>query len=337
VRIASLLIVLIGLIWPRLGLAEQWVAEQEATVPFQVAAQSQIGLTVLPYDSPAGFAFTSVLPPSTTGLDVVEFKWPKSDLTCQLGIAQTSQGYGQQFTMPATYLAVRVAEGSAKVIPGSEQGLPGVVARVCVWATQMNSEAQLVFLYTCSEGPDDSEVRGFIVSPDGAVTALDTQHAQTLYGWFECGDLNSDGTYELVTSRSLDASPGGFFYHAVRTYDAARQGYVPQPDLFKEYFSKELAWLDWVLSTKDLIQANPQDYMSKQEYGHIYTADYEGMTYGFDTIIELPKTFTQVPDIDGYNKQRREAYRLIKTYHDELAGWLAGTGGYPAAWKLTHE
>jgi hypothetical protein len=337
VRIASLILMMVALAWPSLASAQEWLSEQEAGVPFQLAAERQIAASVLPYDSQAGFVLAAALPQSATGLDVVEFKWPKSGQACQLGIAQSGGGYGQQLAMPLTYFAMRVGDGTAKLVPGTEQGLQGVVARVCVWATALGAEAQLVFLYTCSEGPDDSEVRGFILSPDGSMALLNTQHAQTLYGWFECGDLNGDGTYELVTSRNLDSSPGGFFYHAVRTYDAAQQAYGAQPDAFKEYFAKELAWLDWVLTTRDQIQANPQSYMSKQEYGHIYTAEYENVAYGFDSIIELPQNAAQVPNLDGYNKQRRAAYRLIKDYHDQLKAWLDGTGAYPAAWKLTHE
>ncbi len=336
-RIASLFLVTCCLVWPGMALAQQWLEEHEAGAPFQLAVLRQIGVQVLPYDSQAGFTLASVLPPETIGLDVVQFKWPKSELTCQLGVGQTSPGYGQQLAMPLTYFALQAGAGAPRLVPGTENGLAGVVARVCVWATALNGEAQLVFLYTCSEGPDDSEVRGFIVSPDGTLTTLNTGHAATLYGWFECGDLNEDGAYELVTSRSLDASPGGFFYHAVRTYEPAQQAYTAQPEAFKEYFAAELKWLDWVLSTREVIQSDPAQYMHQQEYGHIYTADYEGITYGFDSIIELPDTFTQIANVNEYNSQRRESLRLIRAYRDELRAWLDGTGAYPAAWKLSHD
>ena len=337
VRIASLIILISALALPTLAYAQAWLVEDELSTPFQLARQRQIGVATLSFDSQEGFALASALPPTTSGLDVVEFKWPKRQLTCQLGIGQTAQEYGQQFAMPKTYLAIKVADGEPRIVPGIEQGLDGVVARVCVWATELSGEAELVLLFTCSEGPDDSIVRGFSVNPDGAVTEVNTQQAATLYGWFECADLDGDGNFELITSRSLDASPGGFFYHAVRAYDAAQSAYVAAPDAYREYFAEELAWLDWVLSTRDLIQANPQQYMNQQQYGHIYTADYDGVTYGFDSIIELPETFTQLPDIDEYNDQRRESLRLIQVYRDELRAWLEGSSGYPSAWKLSHE
>ena len=114
----------------------------------------------------------------------------------------------------------------------------------------------------------------------------------------------------------------------------AQDAYAANPESYKEYFESELAWLEWVLETRDRIQANPQDYFSEEGGGHVYVAEYEGVSYGFDSIIELPQTFTGIKDIPAYNRERREALRLIRDYRDQLSAWLKGSGGYPDAWGI---
>jgi hypothetical protein len=55
--------------------------------------------------------------------------------------------------------------------------------------------------------------------------------------------------------------------------------------------------------------------------------------YGFDSIIEVPLTYTGVGDVNDFNRGRRQAFQYVKGYRDELAAWLEG-GPYPATWKM---
>jgi len=119
----------------------------------------------------------------------------------------------------------------------------------------------------------------------------------------------------------------------VRSFDPLTGGYVVDPEGYRDYFQRELEWLNWVVETRELIQDNPEPYLSKTGIGYVYVAQYQGRSYGFDSVIELPAGVEGIEDLEEYNRDRRAAFRLVATYRDELAAWLDG-GPNPATWKL---
>jgi hypothetical protein len=302
------------------------------SMPFSLAVHPRMVARVLSEDSAGALAFSGALPSDTAAIDILELKWPKSDLQCRIAIGQTGAAYGRPGDEPRTVMAVSTT-GGASPVPLDAEAAKGSLGRMCVWPTAEDGTADLIVLASLSGGLQDSRIIAFAISPTGAVTAIDTSKAATVYGWFEVRDLDNNGSYELITSRNLDGALGGLSYHAVRAYDAAAHKYAPAPDAFKSYMQTELDWLNWVLVMRDTIQADPEPYTNKTDSGPIYVAAYNGLQYGFDTLIELPLSSNLVTNVSAYNAARREALGLVRKYRDELQAWLNG-GAYPATWKM---
>jgi hypothetical protein len=311
--------------------AEQRVREF-ANAPFSIGAMRLIAVKLLPLESSAGFALVAKLPRDIAEIDVVEFRWPRSNQACALAIARSRPASDQPELPQRSYLAVLAAE-QATLLALPEEPISGFINRVAVWPTANNDTGELVFLVSLGEGASDSRLLGFAVAPSGAVTPVSTGSAKTQFGWFDVSDLDDDGRYELITKRSLDGMEGGFMYSALRTYDPATHTYAPQPAGYHSFYERELAWLDWVVTTRDLIQANPAPYLTTGNATSVYMAAYENVKYGFDTVIEVPATFTGVPDVPAYNRARRQCFERVCNYRDELAAWLSG-GALPATWKM---
>lgn len=303
------------------------------TAPFPVALDQRMELNLLPVEDQAGYVIADVLPASVISMDLLELRWPKSDNIAVVAVAQSSGGLGAEQQL-LSHVAVLVPGHEPVALNLDQFSASGFVARLCVWPTEPSARAELILLFAFSWGWQDSSVLAFRLAPDGGVTPVDTTGANTLFGWFEAVDLDGDGTFELVTSRNLDGTIGGFFYHAVRAYDPVSSSYTPQPERYRDYFAGELAWLDWVISTRAAIQADPEPYMGNTGVGPVYRAEYQGIVYGFDSIVEVPSLPGDELRLDDYNAQRREAFDLVREYRDDLKQWLSG-GEYPAAWRLS--
>jgi hypothetical protein len=331
-RATYLLVIVVALLIAAPAFAQQPLTELE-TAPFLLAVHPRLTARMLSADAAEALTFAQAMPANIAGIDMLELKWPKSDEACIIAVGQTGAAFGKPQGDSRIVLAVNTAGTGVERLPLDEALTQGMVSRICAWPVAVDPTAELVVLLSISMGSQDSRIIGFTVTPQGKLAMIDTGNAATVYGWFECLDLNNDGSYELVTSRNLDGTLGGLCYHAVRAYDRTTRKYAPQPDVYKEFFQSELAWLDWLLATRDLIQADPQAYASKTSAGALYVAMYQDKQFGFDTLIELPATSTLVPDVPAYNAARRTALGLVRTYRDELKGWLGG-GDYPATWKM---
>ena len=319
-----------------IGLAGYAVAgadlEEYHGVPFTLAAHDWLDLEVLPTTAQPSYRLAAVMPPQITDLAVIELEWPGSDEKCNIGVGIEGLTPGQYGSASRAFLAVAPTGNDAELVPGMREGTGGVT-RMCIWPTAKDQSADLVVVYSVASNMQDAAVMAFKVSRSGAVTEVSTSNANTLFGWFDVRDVNRDDSYELITSRNLDGMWGGFFYHSVRSFDPALNVYAARPEGCEDYFRQELAWLDWVIQTQPLIQQDPGKYLNETGSGPAYMAVYNGVAYGFDSIIEVPLTFTGVGDVREFNRQRRESFQLIKDYHDELEAWLNG-GSYPATWKL---
>lgn len=302
------------------------------SMPFSLAVHPRMVARVLGQDSAGALGFSGALPSDTAAIDVLELKWPNSVLICRIAIGQTGAAFGRPGGEPRTVMAVSTA-GGASPVPLDPEVAKGSLGRLCVWPTLLDGTADLIVLASLSGGLQDSRVVGFAISPTGTVTAIDTSNAATVYGWFEARDLDGNGMYELITSRNLDGALGGLSYHAVRAYDAVAHKYLPAPDQYKAFMQTELDWLSWVLTTRDAIQADPEAYANTAGSGPLYVATYNGLQYGFDTLIELPLSSNLAQDVTAYNAARREALGLVRKYRDEMQTWLNG-GAYPATWKM---
>ncbi|MBN2082437.1 hypothetical protein JW859_09550 [bacterium] len=326
-----MLTLLIVVLSPFMAKAEERLQEYQGT-PFSLAAQRQLEIELLDHTSQPGYQMATLLPTSTTSVDIVGIRWPRSEQRCYLAIAHSGGG-NQYATGPGgDYLLLMAAGREAKPVPLSAGG-NGMVNRLCIWPTERSENAKLIILFSLTGSTYDATVYALAVNPDGTFTELDTGGALTLFGWFDCVDLDGDGSFELITSRNLDGTIGGFFYHAVRSLREDQQAYMGAPSGYLEYFEQELAWLDWVVETRGLIQADPTPYLNATGVGHAYVAEYNGRKYGFDSVIEVPLTFPGVENVSEYNQQRRDAFHLVMKYRDELAAWLNG-GDYPATWKM---
>jgi hypothetical protein len=224
----------------------------------------------------------------------------------------------------------------AQLVGDKTTVFPGIMNRICVWVD--SATGGTVVLFSLANGSDsDGPVYGYVFGA-GAPHALGMAAARAVYGGFEVSDLNGDGRYELITARNLDGMAGGFNYHAVRAFNGT--DYATDPDRFKDYFQRELDFLNWVVATRDEIQADPEKYMRRPKQqqeklvGYAYVATYGKESYGFDTLVELPPDAAAAKlDTSKYNQLRREAYRRVTTYRDQLQSWLAG-GAHPAVWGL---
>ena len=302
-------------------------------LPFTLAVHPWLKPRLATMSDQAAFSLATVLPSTTVEMDILALNWPKSELGCWLAVANsTARGAAPGGPM-LEHLACKVGDGEPAnaTLPGQTAGAR--LNRVCIWPTAKSVDADLVCVCSLATDEQDAQVVGLVIGSDGRVRDLDTAGALTLYGWFDAQDLDNDGLYELITSRNLDGTWGGFFYHAVRSLDPASGRYIASPDGYEDYFAQEKAWLDWVIETREVIQANPADYLNHSGIGYAYVAEYQGRKYGFDSVIEVPPTFTGVGDVEQFNRGRRQAFELVRTYRDELAAWLEG-GPYPPTWKM---
>ena len=327
------LVLTLAILIVRVASAEQRLGEFEG-LPFSAAVHPRMPARIIPYDSPEGLQIARLLPPDITGMDIFEVHWPKSDQTIKLAVAQSGLSRGSAFEQMKSHLAIKVGNGDPQLVQLGGDAIEGIVVRICVWPTAIADDADLVVLLAVSAGLEDSRVLGFSVDVAGAASALNMYKARTLFGWFSTIDLDDDDRYELITSRNLDGTLGGFFYHSIRTYQPEEHTYIPDPDAYIDYFTGEREWLDWILTTQALIQASPTDYINPTGVGPTYVAEYEGTTYGFDSVILVPSESDRVLDPEAYNESCRNALKLIRTYRDQLAAWLEG-GDYPAIWNLS--
>jgi hypothetical protein len=301
--------------------------------PFSVAAQRQMAVQLLPLESESGHALAAALPQDILGIDILQFRWPKSDRVLELAISRREAVDAGGLRLIRSDLVYRVGDGPAQQLALAGPELDGFISRLCVWPSNASDSAQLILLLSYGSSGPDSPVVACGIGPDGVVQPVETRSAMTLFGWFEATDLDDDGDYELITTRSLDRVDGGFTYHAIRAYDAAQGGYVPAPAGYHDYYQAELEFLSWVVDTRQNIQADPGPYLNTDPAGQVYVANYNGNQIAFDSLIELPATFTGVSDLPGYNQDRRVAFQRVRAYRDELQSWLNG-GVQPATWLM---
>jgi hypothetical protein len=275
--------------------------------------------------------FNPLLPVDVNSIDLVVVNWPRSEQTCRLAIVQhgvSLDGAGP----PHTLLMIHAGEAEPGLLALPDTtGDAGVLARLCIWPTSRDGNAELVFLGAFSTQNHDSKLFGFKLTSSGELVYLDVGGALTLYGWFDVIDLDSDGSFELVTSRNLDGTWGGFSYRSVRGYNGT--GYSAAPESYPDYFRAELARINWIVDTRAKIQDNPMEYVNQSGIGPYYIAEFKDTRYGFDSIIELPTTALGIENVPAYNAACRAAFQLIVNYRDELTAWLDG-GDLPATWKL---
>ena len=325
---AALLSVMAGLMLPAMAHAAQQLTELDG-FPFSLAVEPGLKAQLLPVTDPAGYAAAAAFPHTVTEFDVISLQQSKGGNALKLIFGRTGGKFGSRASAMQTQLAFTSGDDSKASLIGDKNALlPGVVNRVCVWL----SGSDLVVLFTMANGSrSDGPVYGVLFPAGAAPRILDTGGAQALYGGFDVVDLDNDGRFELITARSLDGMAGGFQYHAVRTF--ANAAYTAQPDAYKAFFQRELDFLNWVVATRDKIQADPQPYLSSQLAGYAYVAQYEKEDFGFDSIVELPPGAGGKFDVVKYNQTRHDAFQRVKTYRDELQAWLGG-GPHPPSWRL---
>ena len=221
--------------------------------------------------------------------------------------------------------------GTVFSLPVNTAGGNGALQRICIFPDQVKPASCLILL-SFSQG-SNSPVIGFGLDRDGQLWNLDCHSAKTLFGWFEVKDLNGDGSFDLLTTRSLDGVPGGFSYSAVRAYQAEDLAFHPDPDSYRVHFEEELAWLEWVVATAETIQMDPDGFVSPMEQGPFFVASYAGKKFGFDSIVELPVPEGNYIHLEQFNAERRVSFNLVQRYYSELQSWLGG-GPYPLSWKL---
>lgn len=296
---------------------------------YSVAVDPRIALTGLAPDDPQSVGFAGLMPPDTASLDVLRIGWPKSKHYMLLAVARpgasgsafAASAYGGSGQASCT-VAVQVGDQAPRSVNLPAAMTVGALSRLCVWPDQ---QGELVLLLSFAGWEDDATVCCIRVNAEGSALVVDCGGARTLYGWFDVVDVDDDGRFELITRRNLDGQPGGFFYRSIRAYDAGSASYSPAPEAYSAWFQGELAWLDWVLATREAIQADPAAFESQDPAGPRYLAEYEGQLYSFDTVINLPGAPSHAAT--------DQALGYIRTYRNELAAWLGG-GPKPGTWKL---
>lgn len=243
------------------------------------------------------------------------------------GWVETAQG-----AQAATQVLLVNSAGTVFSLPVDTARGNGNLERICIFPEQSNLEKCLILL-SFSQGAN-SPVFGFCLGSDGQLWNVDCSSAKTLFGWFEIRDLNDDGSFELLTTRSMDGVPGGFSYSAVRAYKPDALAFSPDPDSYLTYFKEELEWLDWVVATKDEIQLDPDSFVNPSDQGPFFLATYKGTKYGFDSIVELPVPEGNYYHLEQFNIERVASYNRVKRYRAELGAWLDG-GPYPLFWNLS--
>ena len=303
---------------------------------FSLAIHNKMNAVIEGRDSAEALQAASALPRDVSNIQVVKLSWPKAKtgpalIIADRGIAASPTDDGADH---GTTLAVVLDDKVHKLAVPADLA-KGIISRLCVWPTSVGSDADLIFVSSFySFQSNDCGLFGFRVPQSGIPQVIDLGNAKSLFAWFELTDIDNNGSYELITSRSLDGVPGGLFYHAVREYDASANAYGAAPQVFREYYLEELAWLDWVVLTRAQIQAAPEQYIrTGNEGGYVFVGQYGETVYGFDSVVEVKPGFLGMEDVTEYNEQRRAAFTLVKDYRDQLKAWLDG-GAFPVAWQL---
>ncbi|MCB1222004.1 MAG: hypothetical protein H7A35_12570 [Planctomycetales bacterium] len=311
-------------------------AEQLQDLPgtsFNCEAHPWLEASPLGAESQAGYAAAEKLGMQVLNLSGIELHWPKSERSLLVMSGQYGDMEGSGGRQLETSICVGLSDRDMQVINLRGQRIPGFLSKLSAWPTQRGQDARLIIVVSFSDGYEDSQVLAFSVDGSGNVESVDTTNAHTQWGEYQLADLDDNGSYELLCYRNLDGSLGGLSYRSVRGYDAASNSYVPAAQQHKRFFELERDWLDWVIDTRPQVEANPMAYIQEEGTGAYYQAQYNGVSYGFDTIIFI--------DNAGYDREvarelgmrANDAFRKVRNYRDELNNWLSG-GEMPATWGM---
>jgi len=324
----SLLVLSVLLCMPALAATEPGTLQSYSDMAnFGVSLSPQFNVDKLGSTGEPAAAFAPVFPADARGLSIVGFR-SKDGFYLRLAAA-SSQGKDVQ----RPYVAVQVGTAQPTLLALGATAT-GPLAAASIWSPGQPAQAGAVVVLSFATGQIDTPLLAYAVGADGSVRSIDTGGALTLGGGYELRDLDSDGNYELLTERSLDGWAGGITYIAVRTFDPQTLAYHPDPDKFKDFFRGELAFYDWVLDTRTKMVDDPDSYMSREQRGWYFAADYQGRTVGFDSLVPLPDAPEAGGDIGQWNQRVDSAVRRVTEYHDQLKAWLDG-GPYPSAWRIT--
>jgi hypothetical protein len=280
------------------------------------------------------FAAAQLLGRTVVNISGISLTWPKSKLSCSILAGQYGDMRNSSGEELATSICVSGRENSMQIVPldGSMRS-SGFLSKLTIWPISRSADARLVILASFSNGYEDATVSGFSIDPDGTVEEISTGNAHSQWGEFQVADLDGNGSYELLCYRNLDGQLGGLSYRSVRAYDPATNAYTPAAEQHRRFFELQLNWLDWVISTRDAIVANPNQYYREQGNGNFYSATFNGEEYGFDTIVFIDNPEFSREQSQLARDQARDAFRRVKQYRDELTAWLAG-GDMPATWGM---
>lgn len=295
---------------------------------FAVTVSPQFTLEKLGSAGEPAATFASVLPQDARGLSVVGLR-SSEGFYFRLAAAATE---GQSVQRP--YVAAQFGTGRPQLAPLDSATATAPLASIAVWSPGTPSTDGAVILLAFASPEQDRPLLGYHLDCEGAWHRIDLGGAKSLGGAYEIRDLDGDGSYELLTVRSLDGWNGGITYTAGRAYDAQARAYRPDPDRFRDYFRSELAFYDWVLATRDKIVANPEAYMSREPRGWYFAADYNGRTIGFDSLIPLGDFEFAAGNVAHWNQRVENATRRVTEYRDQLKAWLDSAGPYPTAWQI---
>lgn len=284
-------------------------------------------------DSQASYAAAEQFGINVLNMSGLRLQWPKSERSIYIFSGQYGDMVGSGGRPLETSICIGDGDSDMRLLGGGDWPVPGFLSKLSVWPDQRSAQANLVVLASFSEGYEDSRVIGFRISPAGEVSPVDTGNAHTQWGEFQVADLDDNGTYELLCYRNLDGMVGGLSYRSVRDYDVSASAYVPAPERHRRFFEREVDWLDWVVSTRDQVMADPAAYLTEEGSGAYYQATYNGVSYGFDTIV-----FVDNPSYDRDVARQAEyaateAFRRVRRYRDELRQWLQG-GEQPPTWGM---
>ncbi len=334
-----LALALIGLICARPAFAAPGLVELDIA-PFSLACHPKLKLQMSKNQEQAQTNFAYIIPPDASALDVLELSWGKGH-KASIAVAQTTQPETASGSEVLTLVAVGFEDEDPQRIEIPAELRSGVLARMAIWPASSGPDAPLVVVMSFTSGMDDSTMAGFVLEPSGSGRMIDLSGARTLYGWFDVEDVGGpDDGYELITRRNLDGTLGGFYYRAVRRFDAGLAAFVAEPSQYVDFFKEELKFMQWVVGTAAQVQATPNKFVSKDDFGPQYVAEYGGELYGFDMLMEVPASFQmggpgdrQGPTAEDLNKTARQALKYITDYRNELESWLAG-GAMPATWRI---
>lgn len=311
-------------------------AEQLREVPgtsFNCTVHPWLEPQILGEQSQAAYAVAEQLGMDVVNISGMQVHWPKSSRSCLIFSGQFGDMQGSGGRPIETSICIGLSDNEMKTVDLGAQRVPGFLSKVAIWPDSRSEDANLIVLASFSEGYEESRVLGFSVSTSGETTQISTSNAHTQWGEFQVADLDDNGTYELLCYRNLDGMLGGISYRSVRGFDPSSNRYIAAAEQHRPFFQREREWLDWVISTRESIVANPTAYLNEEGGGAYYQAQYNGISYGFDSIVFI--------DNAGYDRETaaqarnaaQEAFRKVRKYRDELVSWLAG-GDVPATWGM---